>query len=300
MRLKNPKTHMAWFMLMMLLPFQMACGKIKEPVFEAIDSMRITGVREGGIITADVKVRIRNENKLSYSGNEVEMSIFHKQVLVASGKAADSFQIPADDTVSFLMHVEFFPDSLLDDSYEILYQDSIPLQIKVNGKFGALRIASKAEIEHHLKTSEMLDMLMKENLGKKQIKLEKTTIKDFNPQISTIVSQIRFTNTMPLDLNIRAVDIDIFSDTQNTNKISTWADSTGFTIPQGKDTLMSPEFKINTMNSAMTGFFKTMTGDNIYYASGHTVVRFRSREFKVPLRFKFRFDPLRGQTEVVE
>lgn len=300
MRLTSPTARKSWLLLLLLLPFQMACGKIKEPVFEAIDSMKITGVRDSGIITADVKVRIRNENSLTYSGNEVEMKIYHKKVMVASGKAADSFQIPSNDTVSFLMHVEFFLDSLMDDSYEILYQDSIPLQIEVNGKFGALRIASKAVMNHQLKTGEMLDILMKENLGRKQIKMEKTSIKDFSPQISTIVSQIRFTNTMPLDLNIRFVDIDIFSDNKLSNKISHWNDSTGFIIPQGKDTLMAPEFKINTMNSAMTGIFKTMTGDNIYYAVGHTVVMFRSRQFKVPLRFKFRFDPLRNQTEVVE
>jgi hypothetical protein len=300
MRLKNPKTHTGWLMLMMLMPFQMACGKIKEPVFEAIDSMRITGVREGGIITADVKVRIRNENKLSYSGNEMEMSIFHKQVLVAIGKAADSLQIPADNTVSFLMHVEFFSDSLMADSYDILYQDSIPLQIKVNGKFGALRIPSKTEINHNLKTSQLMDIFIKENLGKKQIQVEKTILKEFNSQTSTIISKIRFKNTLPLDLNIESIMIDIFSDSKYSDRISAWSDSVPFTISQGKDTLMVPEFKINTVSTAFTGLLKTISGNNIYYAAGHTEVKFGSKKFKVPLKFRFRFDPIKQETDVID
>jgi LEA14-like dessication related protein len=287
------------FGLQFFLPFLLSCGTIKEPVFESIESVDITAIKDS-VITADAKVRIRNENKMSYSGNKVEMRIYHKNILVATGKAVDGFQIPSDDTVSFFMKLEFHPDSLIDDSFEILYQDSIPLRIEISGEFGALRIPSSAVIDHQLNTAEMLDMLIKENLGKKQVKVEKTYLKDFSTQRSTIVSNIRFKNTLPLDLNIKAVHLDIFADQASRQKISNWKDTVGFEIPQGKDTLLSPEFKINNISTAMTGLFKTITGDNIYYASGYTVVRFRLHEFKVPLRFRFSFDPMNQNTDVLE
>jgi hypothetical protein len=105
---------------------------------------------------------------------------------------------------------------------------------------------------------------------------------------------------MPLDLNIGSTAIDIFSDADNRNKISFWRDTVGFVIPQGKDTVLAPAFQISTLSTAMTGILKTISGDNIYYASGHTIVRFQNRAFKVPLKFRFRFDPLRQTTEVVD
>ncbi len=126
--LSKPAIVIYTVMVMMVI-FVMS---IEYPEFKKINSFEIESYKNDAF-KARVNVGVYNGNWFSIDGENIAFSMFYKGRLVADGQVNDPITFQRNDVTSLPMELDFYPDSMGHELKEILYADSIPVNIVLTG-----------------------------------------------------------------------------------------------------------------------------------------------------------------------
>lgn len=244
-----------------------------------------------GVCDANIQVKIKNDNWFSYRSSELNTEIYYKEHLIALGTSeSQAFIRKSDQSIDFKSTI--FLDSLNYDFYNLLSQDSIELKIKVTGKFSFLRIKKSVEINTKISSKEFVFKLIYGLMKDEGVKVQDIKLKSVNKLVSNFDLNVIFKNKLPFDVILSKLNIVIYSDPGYQIKVGNWSIEMNKLIPENNSELINGEASINNLNATLSGILKVVSGDFNLYCKGVTEVNVENYKIKIPLLFKFKFNPL--------
>jgi hypothetical protein len=267
----------------------LGCNAVKEPEFVRIDNIKFTKQVEGDLY-ADATLIMRNEALISYSASDINFEVFYNNKHIADGNCVGPVDFEKNIDQSVNANIIFHTDLLLDDVDDLLNKDSILLKINVSGLFSNLEMKANAKIDKYIKTKELMDATISSYISDSNCKVEKLSLKSISIQNSIIEHQTKLTNPLPIEYTLKSVSFNVYSDVEKRNKVAVWNNDYNKIIkPNASDTIQG-NIAINNANSALTGLFKAMSGDNTYYVDGKAKISIHNKELDVPINIQFILD----------
>lgn len=269
-----------------------ACGPIKDPTFERVDTFRINAF-EKGILTGDAHVVLRNDNLFSFSGDSLKMHIYFNKHYVGFGNCSKTIDFNSKSSIKVPLQITMYVDSLQDELKTILYKDSINIKVQVSGKFTKLGIASTKELSTWIKLEFIKNSLISKSISESGFSVKKMSIIKFDLNQTILGINAVLTNTLPFNIKFNKMTFDIFSDDAFSKKIGYWNKDIGLEIIKGDSAVLNGEITLDTKQSAITGFTKIFTGGTTavdYFMKGDLNVSVDNRNVVLPVVIHFTID----------
>jgi hypothetical protein len=271
----------------------------RYPEFKKVNSFSIESY-ENDAIKAHVNITVSNENWFSIDGENIEFTMYYKKRLVAIGQVTEPVTFKRSELTSLPVELDFFPDSMKNDLKEILYADSIQVDIDLSGSFTFLGLRVQKTIPTWLKTDELVNALVARSLEDEGLKLNFIKLKSVSIEENEYQVGFDFKNTLKLQLILKSMQYKIYADDQLKNALANWEFDVNKEIPSKSVKLIEGEVKVNNVASALTGFSKMIKGSLDYYLHGYALVAIHGYEIKIPVHQHFEVDPVRREIILIK
>jgi LEA14-like dessication related protein len=282
--------------LVMMVIFVMS---IEYPEFKKINSFEIVSYKNDAF-KARVNVGVYNGNWFSIDGENIAFSMFYKGRLVAEGQVNDPITFQRNDVTSLPMELDFYPDSMGHELKEILFADSIPVNIVLTGLFTRFGLQAKRTVPTWIKTKDLVRALVARSLENDGLKLNYIKLKSVSLEENTYQVGLDFKNTLSLPLRLKNIKYAIYADDKLQNEVANWEFLLNKEIPSLETELIEGEVVVNNVASALSGFSKMLKGSLDYYLKGYALISIHGYEIKVPIYQHFEVDPLTRKIILLE
>lgn len=288
--------------LTMLLATLGSCQLIKYPVCEGVDTFDIKGFKNG-VLTGNAVVLVRNDNWFSFEGDSLKMDVFYKKKRIAVGLGSELVEFTKKSTVKLPLAVTMFADSLQKDLKDILYQDSIQVQVVVSGEFSRLGIAKTAEVDAWLQVGAMSNSMISQSVSEDDLMLKQMKILKTDLSNTHLGLTMNYSNRLPFNVEFRKMKFDIFSDKAFKDKVGYWDKEVGVEVLQGDTATIEGEVVLDNKRAASSGMIKIMTGGSTavdYYMKGDALIAIDKREILVPVLVHFEVDIFNNKVKILK
>jgi len=263
---------------------------IVYPKLNKVESILFNSV-SNGICDATFRVELQNDNWFSYQSNDLNTEVYYKDRLIAVG-VSQSISLIRKSSQIFDLNTIIFLDSLNKDLYNFLSKDSIDLKIKITGKFTFLRIKKSIELKTKISSEDFVSNMINDLMQDDGVKINNIQLKNINGNNSTFDLSVIFKNKLPFDVILSKFYISVYSDANFISEVANWSIDMNKLIPKNSYELINGSATINNINASLSGVLKVFTGDFDYYCKGTAEVNVDNYKIKIPLKLKFKFNPI--------
>ena len=270
------------------------------PTFERVKSFQILNLNDDGTFNAEAIIEIKCDNWFSFSGKDIDFKMYYGDSLVSSGKIPEEVTFKKNTTLDLPMNCNFNPAVFGDDLETLLLKDTVVFKASIKGKFTSLRVNSSREMELKMPMSELASSIISSSLSDESIEIDSLSIESISFSRTRIKNVFILKNTLKVDYEVESIDFDVFSDDEYKNKVSTGFYEVNQLIKAGDTGVASGSIDVNNLSSMGSGFDKLRKREFIYYISGIANIKISDYFIKVPIKQKFRLNPINQQIEIIK
>ncbi len=289
-----------WFLVcatIFIVGFIMA-QTISIPRFSGVSNFEIVDFSKGKM-KSNIILKIQNENWFSLNGEHLQFKMYYKNHMIADGHGIESFRLEKKSESLIPVIADFYADSLLNDFKTILYQDSIKLNVEVQGDFSFFKINTSTKIETWLKTKDILDAIIKNSMGSDGLNVESIKLKEITLTTTFFDVSFNYKNNLPFDIILKEISGSIYGDKELKNRVSNWVFPAEKLLIYNQSTIIEGTADVNNLISALSGFSKVLSGSMDYFLNGDALVSIDGREIKIPLKQHFKVNLQTKEIEII-
>ncbi|GAB4130754.1 MAG: hypothetical protein Fur0041_00260 [Bacteroidia bacterium] len=284
---------------LMILGIIVIMSIYKSPVFEKAVNLKVKDRTDRGFI-ATTNIIVKNDNFFSIKGKDVVVKIFYKDSLVGETKSIEKIALGknSSDTIGF--EVEFHLAAMKNDLTTLMKNDSISFDIEVEGAFGLLGSKRTTKSKIYFYPKDFVPMLIEDAMGDNSVTLNNVKMKKADVKKTSFDFKVHLKNTLPLDIQIKNVWIDVFADKEYKKRVGEWLGKQPNKLKKGEEGDVSGDLEIDNIYTALSGAEKVISGEFEYFVDGQADVIVDDYLITVPIETSFKYNPATNEITITK
>jgi LEA14-like dessication related protein len=263
----------------------------KYPNFEKAINLEVVDRTDRGFI-ARTSIIVRNDNFFSIKGKDIVVKLYYKDSLIGETKGVDDVSLKRKSSDTIGLNVEFHLAAMRNDLPTLMKtKDSIAFDIQVEGKFSMFGSNKSEKTRIYFRPKDFVPMLIEDGLGNNSVTLNEVKLKKVEATTSTFDFKVHLKNTLPLDVQIKNVWIDVFADKDYKKRVGEWLGKQPNKLKPGEEGDVSGDLAVNNLYTAVSGVTSVISGDFEYFVDGQADVVVDDYQITVPISTSFKYNP---------
>lgn len=259
------------------------------PKIRNIKSIDVIKV-DSSIVSANMLLEIENKSIFKWKLHHCVFTIRYGKKIIAKGKLQDQFKMKKGLNDVFVSST-FYLDSLMPNLENILKNDSILLEIEMEGQISFLKLRFKKKLFSYISLKTLTNSVLASVLSTSNLKVTSIELKEIKLLTTKLNIGIQIKNTLPLTFRVKNFSTFVYSDRNKKTIFGQVASSSELVIiPKQVDTLRTL-ITINNLNSGLEGLSKLLTGDWEYFLQGTLLIVLNEKVIEVPISQSFVINP---------
>jgi len=282
------------FLITLILLGTTACSSVKEPQLVSVDNVAISLANDQSyIVLTDLK--IYNPNKFTLQSKDIKLELFMDNLLLGKIQLINDFYIKKRDTLSLKTKLILEP-KLFENSIRL--EDTINFRVRGSAKIPLLPIKHTFDIEHSLELSDIIEPILKENLGKDAINFKGIKINNIGLSSIDIISALTFKNNFNFNYTIEKLDVEFFDSKKYSNLIGKSSIQAPIQVDEKSEVNVESTVSLNTAKLGKSILKNLLKKNQSLFIRANVVIVLN--QIKVPLTIlkQVDYNPLTQQIKI--
>jgi len=255
------------------------------PKIRNIKSIDVIKV-DSSIVSANMLLEIENKSIFKWKLHQCVFTIRYEKKIISKGKLQDQFKMNKGLN-DVIVSSSFYLDSLMPNLVNILKNDSILLEIEMEGQISFLKLPFKKKLFSYISLKTLTNSVLASVLSTSNLKVTSIELKEIKLLTTKLNIGVQIKNTLPLTFRVKNFYAFVYSDRNKKTIFGQVASSSELVIiPKQVDTLRTL-ITINNLNSGLEGLSKLLTGDWEYFLQGTLLIVLNDKVIEVPISQSF-------------